>query len=59
MLKILKKIFHKEKDVYDYLSDEDKEMYEKINRGILAGNFLETVAFLDRLEEIKKREGIK
>lgn len=58
MFKKLRKRFHK-KDIYDYLSDEDKKMYEKINRGIPAGSFLETAAFLDRLEEIKKREGIK
>ena len=61
MLKILKKIFkrNKRKELYDYLSEEDKVMYEKINRGIPAGDLAETLAFLNRIEEIKKREGIK
>lgn len=58
MLKILKKIFHK-KEVYDYLSDEDKVMYDKINSGIPAGNLNDTIAFLARLDAIKEREGIK
>lgn len=58
MLKILKKIFHK-KEVYDFLSDEDKIFYDNINRGIPGGNLIETIAFLNRIEEIKQREGIK
>lgn len=58
MLKILKKIFHK-KDVYDFLSEEDKIFYDNINRGIPGGNLQETIAFLSRLDVIKEREGIK
>lgn len=58
MLKILKKIFHK-KEVYDFLSDEDKVFYDNINRGIPGGNLQETIDFLARLEEIRIREGIK
>lgn len=58
MLKILKKIFHK-KEVYDYLSEEDKIMYDKICSGIPGGNLNDTIAFLERLEEIREREGIK
>lgn len=58
MLKILKKIFHK-KEVYDFLSDEDKVFYDNINRGIPGGNLQETIAFLSRLDAIKEREGIK
>ena len=57
MFKWLKR--KKKKEVYDYLSDSDKEVYDKINRGIPAGSFLETAAFLDRIEAIKEREGIK
>lgn len=61
MLKIIKKMFHKKdvKDVYDYLTNEDKIMYDKICRGIPAGNLNDTIAFLDRLEQIKQKEGIK
>ena len=58
MLKILKKILHK-KEVYDYLSEEDKIMYDKINSGIPGGNLQETIAFLARLDAIKQKEGIK
>lgn len=58
MLKILKKIFHK-KEVYDFLSDEDKIFYDNINRGIPGGNLQETIEFLARLDAIKEREGIK
>ena len=58
MLKILKKIFHK-KDLYDYLSEEDKIFYDNVNSGIPGGNLIETIEFLDRLEKIKQREGIK
>lgn len=57
MWKFLKKF--KKKEVRDYLDEHDKEMYDKINRGIPAGNFVETLAFLDRMEQIKQREGIK
>lgn len=58
MLKILKKIFHK-KEVYDYLTDEDKKKYEDICMGVPIGGFNETVEFLNKLTEIKIREGIK
>lgn len=58
MLKILKKIFHK-KEVYDFLSDEDKIFYDNINSGIPGGNLQETIEFLARIDAIKEREGIK
>lgn len=58
MLKILKKIFHK-KEVYDFLSDEDKIFYDNINSGIPGDNLQETIEFLARIDAIKEREGIK
>lgn len=58
MIKILKKIFHK-KEVYDYLSEEDKIFYDNINRGIPGGNLQQTIEFLARIDVIKEKEGIK
>ena len=52
MIKILKKIFHK-KEVYDYLSEEDKIFYDNINRGIPGGNLQQTIEFLARIDAIK------
>lgn len=41
--------------VYNYLTEEDKRKYEDLNKGIPIGDMVETLEFLERLEETKRK----
>lgn len=58
-----KKLFKKKESLRDKCvttyGDEFGEMYDAINRGETIGGFLETAAFIDMLEAVKRGEPIK
>ena len=41
------------KNIGEEYVEEFKENYEKLNRGIPIGNFIETAIFIDMIEQIK------
>lgn len=58
-----KNLFKKKESLRDKCvtayGDEFGEMYDAINRGETIGGFLETAAFIDMLEVVKRGEPIK
>jgi hypothetical protein len=46
------------KEFGEEAGEEIGQMYDSINRGIPIGGFLETAAFLDMVEKVKKESGL-
>lgn len=52
---MFKKRKQREKELYNLLSEEDKKRYEDLCKGIPVGNLEETIAFVVRVEELKRK----